>query len=383
MPAWWHPSPRSPGDARPPRRRAPRGGPPQQRRRHRVHGRGEVGDEAEQRRIELGVRLAHAQDRLGVRAHRRVDLVRELQLAVLRDRQQPAQELGLGRLDAHERESELLRPLEHERREFELLVGGHVAITPTPHVEVGSEGALDEPVPVERRAPRAHEVVADDRIGRDHLGCHDLDAGTDPEFRDPVEQAVEVVPAGTELRAGGVEREPELERIGVDGGRRGRHLVRERRGRGIRVDDRQRPRVAHHVRHVQPGAAVGPGCDLHVRQAQLAVQHDVVRLAERDRLGETGDEQRVLLQEPQRLALLGQLVEAVRVVAELEPEVIGIHRLSVDGERERRDRRQPQAAVPGDRQPKRESVGVGTEAVVVDESVRHGGCLRAGRRSGV
>ncbi|MDQ1082148.1 hypothetical protein QE414_000155 [Microbacterium sp. SORGH_AS 344] len=127
----------------------------------------------------------------------------------------------------------------------------------------------------------------------------------------------------------------------------------------------------HDVRHVEPRPAVLPGGDLHVRQAQLAVQHDVVGLAEGDRLGAAGDEEGVLLQEPEPFALLREFVESVRGVTELDAEVVGIHLLAVDGQVERRHRRQPEAPVPGDREPQRESLGVRAQAVVVNESVGH------------
>ena len=124
-----------------------------------------------------------------------MDLVGELEVQLLGDRKQPAQQLGLGALDAHEREAELLGALEHQLAELELLVGRHVAVAPAAHVEVRAERALVEAVLVERGAPGADELVRDLRIGRQHLGCDDLDAGPDAELGDPVEQAVEVVPA--------------------------------------------------------------------------------------------------------------------------------------------------------------------------------------------
>ena len=88
--------------------------------------------------------------------------------------------------------------------------GGHVAVATAAHVEVRAERALVEAVLVEGGSPVAHELGRDDRVGRQHLRRDDLDAGADAELGDAVEQAVEVVPAGAELRAGGVEREAEL-----------------------------------------------------------------------------------------------------------------------------------------------------------------------------
>ena len=76
--------------------------------------------------------------------------------------------------------------------------------------------------------------------------------------------------------------------------------------------------------------------DLHVGQAQLAEDLDLVGLAERDAASAPGDdEQRVLLQVPEHVALLGQLVERVAHAVELEREVRGIHRLAVDAEAQR------------------------------------------------
>ena len=103
-------------------------------------------------------------------------------------------------------------PWNMQLAELELLVGRHVAVAAPAHVEVRAERALVEAVLVERRTPGADELVGDHRVRRQHLGCDDLDAGADAELGDPVEQAVEVEPAGPELGAGRVQREPELER---------------------------------------------------------------------------------------------------------------------------------------------------------------------------
>ena len=60
----------------------------------------------EPRRVDLGVGLADLQHLGRVRADRRVDLLAELEVELLGDRQQPAEQLGLGALDAHQREAE-------------------------------------------------------------------------------------------------------------------------------------------------------------------------------------------------------------------------------------------------------------------------------------
>ena len=130
----------------------------QDRRRHAVHGRAEVGDEAEPRRVDLGVGLPDLQHLRRVRADRRVDLPAERQVELLGDRQQPADQLGLGALDAHEREAERVRAAELGGGELVLLVGRHVAVAAAPHVEVAAERARHEPVPVEGVPPVARRT---------------------------------------------------------------------------------------------------------------------------------------------------------------------------------------------------------------------------------
>ncbi len=110
----------------------------------------------------------------------------------------------------------------------------------------------------------------------------------------------------------------------VAGGRR-RNIPDERRGCGIPVDDRQVAYVVDDVRDVHAGSAVLARRDLHVRQPQLAVQHDVVLFAEGDGMLSLHDQQRVLLQVPQHLALLRKLGERVPPTAELEREVLFVH----------------------------------------------------------
>jgi hypothetical protein len=303
-----------------------------------------------------------------------VDLVGELQVQLLGDGQEPAQQLGLRALDAHEREAELRRPAEQRLAELELLVGRHVAVAAAAHVEVRAERARVEPVAVERLAPGAHELVGHDGVRRQHLRRDDLDARPDAELGDPVEEAGEVVPSRPELGARRVQGQAELERVGIRRGRRRRDIRHQRRRRGIAVGHRQGQGLLHDVRHVHAGAAVGTRRDLHVRQPQFAEQLDLVRLAEGRRLRPGDDEQRVRLQVPEHVVLLGQLVERVAHAVELEREVLGIHRLAVDGEAQRRHRRQPEAAVPGQGERERQPIGVGPKAGVVDESVRHGSC---------
>ena len=236
-----------------------------------------------------------------------------------------------------------------------------------------------------------HELVRDDRVGRQHLRGDDLDARADAELCDAVEQAVEVEPAGAEFGAGRVERESELEGVGVGRRRRRRHVRYERRGCGIPIRRRQLERLPHEVGHVHAGAAVLPRRDLHVRQAQLADDVDLVRLAERDRRLAAHDEQRVLLQVPEHVALLGELVERVPHALQLERDVGGRHLDAVDRDLQRADRRQPQAAIPGQGQREREAIGVDAQAVFGDQSVGHGRVpslsmrmprLRARRRPG-
>ena len=211
-----------------------------------------------------------------------MDLVGELQLELLGDRQEPAQQLGLRALDAHEREAELRRAAEQRLAELELLVGRHVAVAAPAHVEVRAERARVEPVPVERLAPGAHELVGHDRVRRQHLRGDDLDARPDAELGDPVEQAREVEPAGAELGARRVEREAELERV-VLGGRRAAAGTSPTSAGGAASRSVTVSVSACFTMFgtYMPGPAVGARRDLHVRQAQLAEELDLVGLAER------------------------------------------------------------------------------------------------------
>ena len=296
-----------------------------------------------------------------------------MRFELLGDRQQAAQQLGLGALDAHEREAELLRALEHDLAELELLVGRHVAVAAAAHVEVGAERALVEPVLVERGPPARDELVRDDRVGRQHLRGDDLDARADAELGDAVEQAVEVEPAGAELGAGRVEREAELEGVGVGRRRRRRHVRHERRGCGIPIRRRQRrATAARSWARTCPGPPSCPGAICMYGRRSSPKISTWWRLAERDRRLAAHDEQRVLLQVPEHVALLGQLVERVAHALQLEGDVGGRHLDAVDRDLERADRRQPQAAVPGQGQRERETLGVDAQAVFGDESVGHG-----------
>ena len=105
---------------------------------------------------------------------------------------------------------------------------------------------------------------------------------------------------------------PSCERVGV--GRRGAAAAHPGRARGMRHPGRHAVSVAyvvHDVRDVHARSAVLARRDLHVRQAQLTVQHDVVLFAEGDGMLSLHDQQRVLLQVPEHLALLRKLGERV------------------------------------------------------------------------
>src|SRR5829696_8848686 len=190
----------------------------QDRRRHAVHGRAEVGDEAQPLGADLLVGLADLHHPGRVRAERGVQLPAHRQVELVGHRQQPADERGLGALDAHQREAEGVRAAELGDGELVLLVRRHVAVAPAAHVEVAAERAGHEAVPVEGLAPVADELVGHLGIGADRLRGDDLDAGPDARGVDDIEQAGQVVPAGGPLAGQRVEGQPELDVAAGHGG---------------------------------------------------------------------------------------------------------------------------------------------------------------------
>ena len=155
-----------------------------------------------------------------VRAERRVQLPAHRQVELLGHRQQPADQLRLGALDAHQREAERVRAAELGDGELVLLVRRHVAVATAAHVEVAAERARHEAVPVEGVPPVADELVGHLGVGADRLRGDDLDARADARGVDDVEQAGQVVAAGGPLAGERVQRQPELD-VAARDGRRG------------------------------------------------------------------------------------------------------------------------------------------------------------------
>ena len=172
----------------------------QQGRRERVHRRGEVGREAEALRLQLVVHLAHLQHLRVVRSRRRVDLVAEVLVVLLGQGQEAAQQLLAVRADHDLLEAERVRGLQLPREEVVLLVGGHVAVLATPHVEVRAHRARLEPVLLERVEPELHERVVDVGVGAQQLGDVELDTRADALFGDGGDQRLgRVQPAANSL----------------------------------------------------------------------------------------------------------------------------------------------------------------------------------------
>ena len=338
-----------------------------------MHGRGEVRDEAEQRRVELGVDVADLHDLGRVRSHRRVDLVGQLEVELLGDRQQPAEQLRLRALDAHEREAELLGAVEECLRELVLLVRGHVAVAAAAHVEVGAERAGVEAVLVEGRAPRAHELVSHVGIGRQHLRGDDLDARGRCRARRPGSSrpSKSYQPARNSALAEYSVSPSENGSSSAFGGG-GVTAVVECRCRRIPVRDGQLQRLVHEVGNVHAGTAVLAGSNLHVRQAQLA--DELGRCAARR--GQQGCSVVAMSKGcswryQSSFALRGQVRERIADTAQFQGQVPGGDILAVDGEPQAGDRGEPQAPVPRQGQGKRETVGMGAEACIVKKSVWH------------
>src|SRR3954447_10451790 len=189
----------------------------QDRGRHAVHGRAEVGHEAQSRRVDLGVGLADLHHLRRVRPERCVQLPAHREVELLGERQQAADQRRLGTLDPDQREAERVRAAELRRGELELLVLGHVPVAAATHVEVAAERARHEAVPVEGVAPVPHELRGHLRIGANRLGGDDLDPRADTGGIDDVEQAGQVVAAGGPLAGQRIERQPQLDLTARDG----------------------------------------------------------------------------------------------------------------------------------------------------------------------
>jgi hypothetical protein len=89
-----------------------------------------------------------------------------------------------------------------------------------------------------------------------------------------------------------------------------------------------------------------------------------VALSELDRWVVPKHEERMLLEVPQGVALVGQLVEGVPRATHLEGQVVRGHVIPVDGDADRRDGRQPETAVLRQRERQGEPLRMGSQAVL-------------------
>ena len=176
-----------------------------------MHRRGEVGGESESVGLQLVVHLAHLQHLRIVRTRRRVDLVAELLVVLLGERQQAAQQLLAVRADDDLLEAERVRGLELTREEVVLLVGRHVALLAAPHVEVRADRAGLEPVAIHAVAPDLDELVVDVGVCAQHLGDVELDARAEAVLGRRLDQGLGRVQPRGELRGERVEGDPELD----------------------------------------------------------------------------------------------------------------------------------------------------------------------------
>ena len=176
-----------------------------------MHGRAEVRGETEAVGLQLVVHLAHLQHLRVVRSRRRVDLVAELLVVLLGQRQQAAQQLLAVRADHDLLEAERVRGLQLTREEVVLLVGRHVALLAATHVEVRADRAGLESVAIHAVAPELDELVVDVGVGAQHLGDVELDAGAESVIGRSLDEGLGRVEPRGELGGERVEGDPELD----------------------------------------------------------------------------------------------------------------------------------------------------------------------------